>query len=66
MMYQQDLMVISYSRRILSESSYNFLQWLVNDWNSLLIEVVQVRDVELFKIKHDFLESHLDWLYTTK
>ena len=45
-------------------TKYNFSQWLVKDWNSLLIEVVQVADVELFKTKHDLF--WLDLLYTTK
>ena len=60
MMYQQDLMVINYSGKkfchlIINVRRYSFSQRVVNDWNSLPTEVVQVPDVESFKTKLDLL-----------
>ena len=48
MTYQQDLVVIGYSRSfvIWISESIVFSQRVDNDWNSLLIEVVQVSDVK--------------------
>ena len=42
---------------------YSFSQLVVNDWNSLLIEVVQAPDVESFKTKLDLLWNQFRFDY---
>ena len=54
--YQQDLMVINFTRIIvtlMSESSYTFSQRIINDWNNLPRDIIESPDVASFKSQLD-------------